>query len=113
MLFSLNLLANWTEGNLMKLDEQKCTYMVFSRSESKFATKLKNNNTNINRIKLTKILGGWVSEDLSLGKTAKIFVSSPTLGFEKDYSWRNVYTICQHWKCVVQKSCIPEDRPYG
>ena len=33
---SLNLIANWTEDNLMKLKEQKSNYMVFSRGETKY-----------------------------------------------------------------------------
>ena len=49
----------------MKLNEDKCNYMVFSRSKSKFATRLKINGINLERIQATKVLGVWVSEDLS------------------------------------------------
>ena len=35
---SLNYISNWTRENLMKLNEAKCNYMVFSRSRTKFAT---------------------------------------------------------------------------
>ena len=68
---SLNLISNWTEDNMMKLNEQKCNYMVFSRSESKFSTRLKINNIHMDRIKETKILGVWVSEDLSWAKNCQ------------------------------------------
>ena len=55
----------------MKLDWQKCIYMEFSRSESKFATRLKINNITMDKIKNPKILWVLVSEDLRLAKTAK------------------------------------------
>ena len=54
---SLNQIAKWTQDNQMKLNEQKCNYMIFSRSQSKFATRLHINKINLERIKATKILG--------------------------------------------------------
>ena len=45
--------------------------MVLSRSESKFATRLKINNITMDKIKNPKILWVLVSEDLRLAKTAK------------------------------------------
>ena len=35
---TLDSISNWTQENLMKMNEDKCKYMVFSRSKSKFAT---------------------------------------------------------------------------
>ena len=55
----------------MKLNEQKCNYMIFSRSQSKFATRLKINDINLDRIQSTKVLGVWVSEDLSWAKNCQ------------------------------------------
>ena len=62
---NLNYVANWTKENLMKLNEAKCNYLVFSRSEENFATRLSVNNRVIDRLSVTKILGVWISEDLS------------------------------------------------
>ena len=62
---NLNFVSNWTKDNLMKLNEGKCNYMVFSRSDSKFATRLEINSIPLDRISVTKILGIWLSEDLS------------------------------------------------
>ena len=53
---SLNFVSNWTNENLMRLNEQKCNYMVFSRSETDFATRLKLNNVNLERVFITKLL---------------------------------------------------------
>ena len=36
---NLNFLSNWTTENLMKKNGKKCNYMIFSSSESKFATR--------------------------------------------------------------------------
>ena len=68
---NLNYVSNWTDENLMKLNEQKCNYMVFSRSDAKFATRLNVNNTYLERKAVTKILGIWLSEDLSWAKNSK------------------------------------------
>ena len=65
MQHSLNLISQWTQDNKMKLNEDKCNCMVFSRSKSKFATRLKIYGINLERIQATKVLGVWVSEDLS------------------------------------------------
>ena len=68
---SLDSISNWTQDNLMKLNEQKCKYMIFSRSQSKFSTRLQINNTNLERIQDMKILGVWISEDLSWTKNCQ------------------------------------------
>ena len=43
-------IANWTDLNLMKLNETKCKYMIFSRSKEKCSTRLKVNGENLERI---------------------------------------------------------------
>ena len=68
---NLNYVSNWTKDNLMKLNEAKCNYMVFSRSDSKFATRLNINNVHLERVPVTKILGIWLSEDLSWAKNSQ------------------------------------------
>ena len=68
---NLNGISNWTEANLMKLNESKCYYMVFSRTNQDFATRLRLNDTNLDRKSVTKILGVWLSEDLSWARNVK------------------------------------------
>ena len=52
------------KDNKMKLNEAKCTYMVFSRTKTDFATRLTINNKYLERVNASKILGIWLSEDL-------------------------------------------------
>ena len=68
---TLDTVSQWTQDNLMKLNEEKCKYMAFSRSESKFATRLKINDVNLERVSETKLLGVWISDDLSWTKNCK------------------------------------------
>ena len=58
-------LANWTKQNKMMLNAKKCNYMVFSRSKDDFSTRLFVNNTYMERMNVSKILGLWISEDLT------------------------------------------------
>ena len=36
----LNDISIWTESNLMKINESKCSYMIFTRAQAEFATGL-------------------------------------------------------------------------
>ena len=55
----------------MELNEQKCNYLIFSRTQDKFTTRLKVNNQLIDQIPVTQLLGVWISEDLSWSKNTK------------------------------------------
>ena len=68
---SLNFISNWTKEYLMQLNSAKCSYMIFSRCKADFTTRLTVNNTYLERIKVTKLLGVWISEDLSWSKNCK------------------------------------------
>ena len=68
---NLNTISKWTEENLMQLNEDKCNYMVFSRSETKISTRLSINNTNLERISATKLLGVWLTDDLAWSRNCK------------------------------------------
>ena len=67
----LNFISNWSEENLVKLNEAKCNFMVFTRSKEDFATRLKVNNCKIDQVSVSKILGIWISEDLSWDRNTK------------------------------------------
>ena len=67
----LNYISNFSTENLVKLNEDKCNYMVFSRAKEDFATRLTINNCKLVRIAVTKILGVWVSEDQSWDRNTK------------------------------------------
>ena len=58
-------ISEWTLKSKMKLNEDKCNFMVISRSEEQFTTRLTINNVKLNRVKEAKILGIYISDDLS------------------------------------------------
>ena len=64
---TLNFISNWTKENQMKLNAKKCNYMVFSRSEEKFATRLTVDNVKME----STILGLYLSEDMSWARNCK------------------------------------------
>ena len=60
---NLDSIALWTDQNQMKLNPSKCSYMVFSRMEEQFVTRLTVNGNKIDQRNVSKILGCWVDED--------------------------------------------------
>ena len=67
----LESISNWTNENLMKINEDKCKYMVFTRAKVDFATRLTVNENVIEQINVTKLLGVWISEDMSWARNTK------------------------------------------
>ena len=67
----LNYISNWTDANLMKLNEAKCNYLVFTRTRENFATRLTVNDVYLERTTVTKLLGVWISEDMSWDRNCK------------------------------------------
>jgi hypothetical protein len=68
---TINYVANWTRDNLMKLNEAKCSYMIFSRKHTDFATRLTINDQNLDQKTVTKLLGLWITEDLSWSRNCQ------------------------------------------
>ena len=58
-------------NTLLLLNEDKCNYMVFTRSKEDFSTRLTVNNCILEQKSLSKILGLWISEDLSWDKNTQ------------------------------------------
>ena len=67
----LNYISGWTNENLMKLNEAKCNFMVFSRTKEEFTTRLSINDVTIDRKQVSKLLGVWISEDMSWSKNCQ------------------------------------------
>ena len=61
----LNEISRWTNANLMELNASKSNYMVFTRTRTDFMTRLTLNDEKLDQVKVTKLLGVWISEDLS------------------------------------------------
>ena len=68
---TLDSVSDWTDQNLMRINEKKCNFMIFSRSEAKFATRLNMNNVVLDKVSEAKILGVWVTDDLSWSKNCR------------------------------------------
>ena len=68
---TLNYISNWTKDNLMKINEEKCNYMLFSRSEEQFTTRLAVNNVKLDRVSESKILGLYISDNLSWSRNCR------------------------------------------
>ena len=68
---NLDKIAEWTKNNLMKLNEAKCHYMIFSRSKVNFATRLKLNDKRIDQVNVSKLLGVWISQDLTWSRNCQ------------------------------------------
>ena len=68
---NLDTIANWTTQNVMKLNEEKCKYMLFSRSETEVATRLTLNNNTLERIEETKLVGVWITTWLDWEKNTR------------------------------------------
>ena len=49
----------------MLMNEKKSNFMIFSRSQAKFATRLNLNGVSLEKVSATKLLGVWVTDDLS------------------------------------------------
>ena len=59
----LDQLSNWTDANKLKLNPDKCNYIIFSRSKEHFVTRLTVNGSKIDQLEATKILGCWIDQD--------------------------------------------------
>ena len=68
---NLDRIADWTVNNKMKLNEAKSNYMVFSRSDTEFATRLSLNNKKIDRIEEIKLVGVWLTTWLDWDKNTR------------------------------------------
>ena len=68
-----NLVASWTERNLMVLNEDKCDYQIFTRAREKFSARFFVNGKILERKYCFKVLGVWLQES---GEWAKIQQSS-------------------------------------
>ena len=67
----LDDISHWTTENKMKLNEKKSNYMVFTRSNTEFATRLHLNNHTLDRIEEVKLLGVWITTWLDWDKNTR------------------------------------------
>ena len=60
----LNSISEWSQKNLMMLNESKCSYIVFTRSKSEFSTRLSLNEVTLERKSVVRILGLWIQDNM-------------------------------------------------
>ena len=106
----MNDISDWSNRNLMLLNEENSKFIMFTRSKSAFTTRILLNNKPMERITVTKLLGVWLQEDLGWQhNTRKICINAysrmPILGKLKyvGVSTEDLLTI---YKLFVR--CIPE-----
>ena len=68
---SLNQIASWTDENMMQINVDKTKYMIFSRSQQDFATRLNINDTKLDQVHAEKIVGVWLTSDLKWVRNTK------------------------------------------
>ena len=56
---------------MMQLNPTKCNYMIFTRAQTDFATRLTVKNSTIDKLAVSKILGVWIDESLSWERNTK------------------------------------------
>ena len=57
-------LAEWTEKNLMKLNEDKSTHMIYTRTTQDFASRLTRNDIKLDQDHQTQLLGVLITDDM-------------------------------------------------
>ena len=60
----LKQISRWTNENLMQLNEDKSSYMIFSRSIENFATRLKLNDIKLDQVHNVRLLGVLIQDNL-------------------------------------------------
>jgi hypothetical protein len=60
---NLDSISDWTDRNLMRLNESKTNYLIFTRAQQRFATRLTINGKWLERKEAVKICGVWFQED--------------------------------------------------
>ena len=74
---SLDNILTWTEDNRMKLINEKSNFIIFTRNQTPFITRLSLGNSNIERVRSIKLLGVWISEDLSWDLNCQEMLKKP------------------------------------
>ena len=100
----LDNIASWTESKKMKLNEQKTKMMIFNCSKKyQFATRLNLNNSQIETVNVTQVLGTFISSDLSWYRNTQYLVKR---GYARMSIIRNLYQFNIPEEDLVQIYCL-------
>ena len=86
----LNTIQNWTEDNKMRLNAEKSNLMIFNFTHNyQFSTRLYLQDTLLNIVSETKLLGTWISSDLTWWKNTNFITKK---AYQKLEIVRKLYT---------------------
>lgn len=68
---NLDAISAWTDRNLMKVNESKTKYMIFTRAQADFVTRLSMNNSMVEKMEEMKVVGVWLTSDMKWDKNTR------------------------------------------
>ena len=97
-------ICQWTEQNKMKLNEKKCKVMIFNRTRNyQFSTRVHINNTILETISETQLLGTVITSDLTWNKNTQHLTQK---GFQRMTILRKLYEFNIPREDLVQIYCM-------
>ena len=97
-------ICQWTVQNKMKLNEKKCKMMIFNRTRNyQFSTRIHVNNTILDTISDTQLLGTIVSSDLTWHKNTRHLTQK---GFQRMTILRKLYEFNVPQQDLVMIYCM-------
>ena len=95
-----NQISDWTNRNKMKINEEKSNYIIFSKSNEKFAIQLAINGKTLERQLEINHLGVWISEDMRWDKHINQDLSFDGILASRPGAWlvKKIFFICMQSK---------------
>ena len=67
----LNQISAWSDENLMKINVAKTNYMIFTRTKTSFATRLAIEDSPIDQLQESKVVGVWLTSNMKWEKNTR------------------------------------------
>ena len=61
----LDNISKWSNSNKVSINKSKSNYIIFSRCQSSFVSRLLISNNKLDKVKAIRLVGLWISKDLS------------------------------------------------
>ena len=98
------------QDKIRSMNEAKSNYLIFSRFKESFATGLSISSGTLDRINMTKILGIWISEDLSWlprSRSSKEGQFKTKSNNKIKICWRDIYILFIQSVTEYCAVCVP------
>ena len=111
----LQAISDWTDSKMMKLNDEKSNYMIFNMTKKyQFATRLHLNETLLDILDDTKLLGIIISSDLTWHKNTRMLVKKGyqrTIILQKLFEFavpqQDLITIYKLFiRSILEQSCV-------